>query len=181
PLQRGGELLAVAALAFAVAWFVRGASETPVAVLGAATTSVEPAPREPRTVVPAPAEASAPGQQIPRLAVSELPLLQATHEPTHRTSSGRRGSRRAAASADGPGRAALASALGQVAQVSSGCGERGGPVRVVVTFANSGVARGIQVSGRDLPSTTRSCIIGAASRARVPAFQGEPVSASKTL
>jgi hypothetical protein len=68
-----------------------------------------------------------------------------------------------------------------VAQTSAGCGERGGPVRVVVTFASSGVARGVQVSGRDLPSATRSCIIGAASRARVPAFEGVPVSASKTL
>jgi hypothetical protein len=75
----------------------------------------------------------------------------------------------------------LQEALAQVARAASGCGERGGPVRVVVTFANSGVARSIQVSGEDLPAPTRSCMIGAASRARVPAFTGDPVTVAKTL
>ena len=58
---------------------------------------------------------------------------------------------------------------------------RGGPVRVVMSFNNTGVARSIRVSGVDLPATTRSCIIGAASRARVPAFSGDPVTVGKTL
>jgi len=37
------------------------------------------------------------------------------------------------------------------------------------------------VSGADLPAPTRSCIFGAASRARVPAFSGDPVTVAKTL
>jgi hypothetical protein len=50
-----------------------------------------------------------------------------------------------------------------------------------MSFAGSGVARSIQVSGSDLPAPTRSCIIAAASRARVPAFSGDPVTVTKTL
>jgi hypothetical protein len=80
-----------------------------------------------------------------------------------------------------PSRTDLVAALSQVARASSGCGERGGPVRVVVSFAGSGVARSIQVSGSDLPAATRSCIIAAASRARVGAFSGDPVTVSKAL
>ena len=72
-------------------------------------------------------------------------------------------------------------ALSRVAGVASGCGERDTAVRVVITFANSGVARSIQVSGQGLPSTVRSCIIGAASRARIASFAGEPVTVSKSL
>lgn len=81
-----------------------------------------------------------------------------------------------------PSRTDLMAAMSQVARASSGCGERGdGPVRVVVSFASSGVARSIQVSGAGLPASTRSCIIGAASRARVGAFSGDPVTVSKAL
>jgi hypothetical protein len=68
-----------------------------------------------------------------------------------------------------------------VANAASGCGERDGVVRVVITFGNSGVARSIQVSGKDLPSQVRSCITGAASRARVASFSGAPVTVSKSL
>jgi hypothetical protein len=92
-----------------------------------------------------------------------------------------RAHRSTAASGSGPSRADLIGALGRVAGAAGGCGERGGAVRVVISFAPSGVARSIQVSGKDLPSQTRSCIIGAASRARVPAFSGDPVTVSKTL
>lgn len=80
-----------------------------------------------------------------------------------------------------PSRSDLMGAMSQVARASSGCGERGGPVRVVVSFASSGVARSIQVSGSDLPAATRSCIIAAASRARVGAFSGDTVTVSKAL
>jgi hypothetical protein len=130
---------------------------------------------------PAPISEPPPDPQIPRLAVSQLPLLDgASDAPTSRARYSRHGSRRSSA-VGGPGRDALASALGQVARSAASCGDRGGPVRVLVSFANSGVARGIQVSGKGLPSSTRSCIISAASRARVPAFEGPPVSAAKTL
>ncbi len=182
--RRGTELLAVAALAFGVAWFARGALERDAVSPAAAATGVpsaEPPSLEPHAVFPTPAP-RAPDTRldgIPRLAVSQLPLLE-TPDATSPARYSRRASRRTS-SGTGPGRDALVAALGQVARSASSCGERGGPVRVVVSFTNSGVARGIHVSGADLPSGTRSCIIAAASRARVPAFEGPPVSASKTL
>lgn len=179
--RRGTELIAVAALAFGVAWFARGTLDRTSAHAAVGSAASEPAQREPRAVLPTAAPA-AQGRQlegIPRLAVSQLPLLETPETPASPARS-RRASRRAS-SGGGPGREALVSALGQVARSASSCGERGGPVRVVVSFTNSGVARGIHVSGADLPSTTRACIVAAASRARVPAFAGPSVSASKTL
>jgi hypothetical protein len=180
--RRSTELIAVAALAFGVAWFARGTLDRDEAQETASSAASEPAPREPHAILatPAPPAPSSPLEAIPRLAVSQLPLLQSPEAPTSPAHYSRRASRRASSGA-GPGREALVSALGQVARSASSCGERGGPVRVVVTFNNSGVARGIHVSATDLPSATRSCIIAAASRARVPAFEGPSVSASKTL
>jgi hypothetical protein len=123
------------------------------------------------------------GTTIPTVSIADLPLAAARSTATveaHGVAS--RGSARPSrSSSDAPNRSELVGALSRVAGAANGCGERGGPVRVVVTFANSGVARSIQVSGADLPAPTRSCIIGAASRARIPAFSGEPVTVAKTL
>jgi hypothetical protein len=179
--RRSIELVAVALAGFALAWLGHGKLSSPHAASAGlaslpsvvARTACEPALNAP----------AAPHSTIPTIALTDLPLIGApapaaegaTH-PSHR-GSGRVG----ASDGDGPSRASLVSALGRVAQAAGGCGERGGPVRVVMSFAPSGVARSIQVSGADLPSSTRSCIIGAASRARVPAFTGNPVTVSKTL
>src|SRR5262249_6882191 len=113
------------------------------------------------------------------VSVSDLPLLGAGRA-VPATERGRGSARDVTASGE-PSRAQLGSALSQVARSAGGCGEREGPVRVVIRFANSGVARSIRVSGAELPATTRACIIGAASRARVPAFSGEPITVGKTL
>lgn len=192
--RRPIELVAVAVAAFTVAWIAHGVLKkkpsepsadfsAPPAVLAAAT----PAPAcEPPKVEPT--RSATPSSTIPTVSVADLPLAGARGGAVAASYSGPVASRatsRASASTSSsggpPARADLMNALGGVARAASGCGERGGPVRVVLSFANSGVARSIQVSGQDLPASTRSCIIGAASRARIPAFTGDPVTVSKTL
>lgn len=184
PVRRRVELLGVAVLGFGLAWFARGGDEseqpaTAVAAPAPAAASPSPAQAQPATLL-----ASSGG--IPTVALSDLPVLGrgaalVTTPANHGVARRSRVSQPARASDDGPTRAELMAALNQVASVASGCGERGGPVRVVIAFAPSGVARSIQVSGKELPSQVRSCIIGAASRARVGSFSGEQVTVSKTL
>lgn len=189
--RRTMELLLVAVGAFGLAWIghaklnPRSPAGAPPAAAAAtapaaATPACEPAPAAPTVLT------SISG--IPTISVADLPLAGAKGKGGTVVASTPSGARRAArssgsaTSSDGrPSRSDLMAALSQVASAASSCGERGGPVRVVVSFANSGVARSVQVSGADLPSTTRSCMIGAASRARVPAFSGDPVTVSKTL
>ncbi|HEX2875686.1 MAG TPA: hypothetical protein VHP33_30750 [Polyangiaceae bacterium] len=187
--RRPIELALVGLGAFALAWLghatlnARSPAEMPPITAPAAAAVVTPAPAcEPAPAAPT-TLSSSPG--IPTVSVADLPLAgakgaSAATVPAALGGAGK--ASRASASSDGrPSRSDLVAALGQVARAASSCGERGGPVRVVVSFANSGVARSVQVSGADLPSTTRSCMIGAASRARVPAFTGDPVTVSKTL
>lgn len=195
--RRRVELAAVAVAAFALAWITHGrlssqgeADARTAASLVAATpkapVACEPASPPPGALAPT----ATPVSSIPTVAVSDLPLAGGrgsrsasggvTTGGSH-GSAGRAAAPSRSASASAPTRAELMGALGQVARAASSCGERGGPVRVVMSFAGSGVARSIQVSGSGLPAQTRSCIIGAASRARVPAFSGDPVTVSKTL
>jgi hypothetical protein len=188
--RRRGDLLAVAVLGFALAWFVRGRSEalpqSPAAA--AAPVPVAAAPAPPPSGAPAAGSRDS-GSSIPIVAIADLPLLGATRASEQaplstreqRASAPRAGVARANGGGAAPTRQELSAALNQVAGVASGCGERDAPVRVVISFANSGVARSIQVSCKDLPSRIRSCIIGAASRARIASFSGDPVTVSKTL
>lgn len=188
PRRRTSELVGVGVAAFVLAWLGHAtlnpretASAPPPAAplsVAAAAPACEPA-KQPTTVT------ASGGSSIPTVSIADLPLAGArgshgaTTTASHSVAS--RSSARSTTSDGRPSRSALVEALGQVARAASGCGERGGPVRVTVTFANSGVARSIQVSGADLPAATRSCMIGAASRARVPAFSGDPVTVAKTL
>jgi hypothetical protein len=183
PARRRVELLGVAALGFGLAWFARGGDEPPHPAAALAALAA-PAPTTPPQAHSATVQASSGG--IPIVALTDLPMLgrgaALVATPTSHAAARRaRASQPVRSSGDGPTRAELTSALNQVASVASGCGERGGPVRVVIAFAPSGVARSIQVSGKELPSQVRSCIIGAASRARVASFSGDPVTVSKTL
>jgi hypothetical protein len=184
PLRRRAELLGVAALGFALAWFARGgdAPEAPAALPAAAAAA--PAQPAERPLLATAALTSTGG--IPTVALADLPLLEGSSRlavaTVSRAAAARpRWSAPARASGGGPTRGQLLAALNQVASVASGCGERSGPVRVVIAFAPSGVARSIQVSGEELASPVRRCIIGAASRARVASFEGDPVTVSKTL
>lgn len=187
PRRRTSELLGVGAAAFALAWLGHAKlhpsvppppSPAPPAV-AAAAPACEPS-KLPATVT----ASTSSGSGIPTVSVADLPLAGAkgaSVAASHAVAS-RGATRSTATSSNGrPSRSALVEALGQVARAASGCGERGGPVRVTLSFANSGVARSIQVSGTDLPAATRSCMIGAASRARVPAFEGDPITVAKTL
>ncbi|MES1184471.1 MAG: hypothetical protein ABUL60_11690 [Myxococcales bacterium] len=191
PRRRKGELAVVGVAAFALAWMAHAILHptTPGAVnlpaMAAAGPVAAPACEPSRTSSNISASTLS-GSSIPTVSIADLPLAgsRGVAPTASRADSGRVAARSSASGASGnekPSRSALVEALSQVARAASGCGERGGPVRVVVTFANSGVARSIQVSGADLPANTRSCMIGAASRARVPAFTGEPVTVSKTL
>jgi hypothetical protein len=191
PRRRKGELAVVGLAAFALAWMAHAILHptTPASVSLPAMAAAGPvaAPACEPTRTPSTISASTlTGSSIPTVSIADLPLAGSRGVATtaSRADSGRVAARSSASGASGnekPSRSALVEALSQVARAASGCGERGGPVRVVVTFANSGVARSIQVSGADLPANTRSCMISAASRARVPAFTGEPVTVAKTL
>jgi len=185
--RRPIELALVAVAAFGLAWmghatlYPRAPASAPAAPPLAAFAAAAAPACEPTAAPP-----TTPNGSIPTVAVADLPLagakgsnaVAATSSPSR---SGKATGRSSASSSGRPSRSDLVSALSQVASAAGSCGERGGPVRVVVSFASSGVARSVQVSGADLPSTTRSCMIGAASRARVPAFTGDPVTVSKTL
>jgi hypothetical protein len=184
--RRPLELLAVGVAAFTLAWI--GHATLHPAGSGAAAPPPAQTTRAPAAAACEPSKSSVSSSVLasagmPTISVTDLPLLGSSQHAAASTRgrSSRVGSRSTAPRDGGPSRADLQAALSQVASAASGCGERGGPVRVVVSFANSGVARSIQVSGADLPSATRSCMIGAASRARVPAFSGDPVTVAKTL
>ena len=192
PRRRTAELLGVAAAAFALAWIAHATLNPPTPasalapIFAAASRAAAPA-CEPTKASSTISASTLSGSGIPTVSIADLPLAGARGAVAHGDGSrvaNRGGARSQSSDSSGkekPSRSALLDALGQVARAASGCGERGGPVRVVVTFANSGVARSIQVSGEDLPAPTRSCMIGAASRARVPAFTGDPVTVAKTL
>jgi hypothetical protein len=192
--RRPVEFVAVAVAAFTLAWIGRShlhpqpeqASLVVPALAAAAAAPPAAAVPAAKAVECAPAPAAqVPASTIPTVSIRDLPLVgehvsvatATTTASLHRS----RATRLAAGSSTGPRRSELVAALWQVARAAGSCGERGGPVQVVVSFASSGVARSIQVSGPDLPAPTRSCIIRAASRARVPAFTGSPVTVSKTL
>ena len=181
------ELLAVAAAAFALAWI--GHAKLHPQSSGASAPPAVAAATAPVCEATQPATKLA-SLTIPTIAVADLPLAGATNVASTTASRGapRGPSNQADArttsvggGSNAPSRSDLVGALSQVARAASSCGERSGPVRIVVSFTNSGVARSIQVSGNDLPASTRSCIIGAASRARVPEFSGDPVTVAKTL
>jgi hypothetical protein len=181
--RRPIDLVAVALAGFALAWITRGLLPAQSSS-GAAVQPETPATATPPpSCVPAPQAASHSDiSSIPRVALTDLPLLGAARSTTARPGRSRSAhAAHAGPASDGPDRSELARALSQVTRAASGCGERSGPVRLVVSFASSGVPRSIQVSGDDLPAGARSCIIGAASRARIAAFSGDPVSVAKTL
>jgi hypothetical protein len=183
--RRPIELIAVAAAAFALAWVGRGHlhPRTDAAMTALPLAAASPISATKTAICePATTSSSRSSSDIRTVSIADLPLVGAqSTAPVRDAAREKRSEHSASASGASPSRSELVAALSQVARAASGCGERGGPVRLVMSFAGSGVARSIQVSGADLPAPTRSCIIGAASRARVPAFSGSPITVSKTL
>jgi hypothetical protein len=80
-----------------------------------------------------------------------------------------------------PDRNAIARAMTISAGAARSCGAGPENGTVMVTFSPSGNAQSIQLlkpfSGRDV----NACVLRAMSRARVPAFVGEPVAVRKSL
>jgi hypothetical protein len=193
------ELVFVAVAAFALSWVFRGnlqsastqgtSDDAPRVALSsraAPATTTLPVCEERSHFLPTRESGTGTSSEIRTVALSDLPLLCRKPSVTAAHASGEHRqtpahSSNGASSSGAPTRASLVAALSGVADAAAGCGEREGPVKVVLTFAPSGVASSIQVSGKDLPSGTRSCIARAASRARVPAFEGDPVTVAKTL
>lgn len=191
PERRGLTLLLVAALSAATAWFAQGKLASSPAARPPIATAITP--RAEARLLSAEAigraapsaDSRARGPQLPTMTIADLPLLGAT-DGVPRTGIPRGVSpdpvrALGTASSSGPSRAELVSALSQVGRAAGSCGERVGPVRVIISFASSGVARSIRVSGSNLARETRSCLIAAASRARISPFAGDPVTVSKTL
>jgi hypothetical protein len=94
-----------------------------------------------------------------------------------------------AAPASGAGksfdRGAALAALSQAASQSGGCkkpGDPSGVAKVNVTFAPSGKATSAQINGPPFAGTsTGSCLAKLFRSVTVPPFEGDPVSASKTV
>jgi predicted Zn finger-like uncharacterized protein len=82
-------------------------------------------------------------------------------------------------------RAAAAAALNSSAAQASACRKEGDPsgiASVVITFAPSGRVTSANVSGPPFAGTpTGGCIAAALRKARVPAFDGDRVTVSKTI
>ncbi len=82
-------------------------------------------------------------------------------------------------------RAAAAAALGTAATQASACrkdGDPSGVASVVITFAPSGRVTSANVSGPPFAGTpTGGCIAAALRKAKVPAFDGDRVTVSKTI
>jgi hypothetical protein len=77
-------------------------------------------------------------------------------------------------------RQALGQALVAAASNASSCGNSGS-ARVIVTFAASGQVRGVRFGQAPADKETAGCVRRAIGRARGPAFDGEPVTVSKTI
>jgi len=82
-------------------------------------------------------------------------------------------------------RAAAAAALAASAGQASACrkdGDPSGVAAVVITFAPSGRVTSANLSGPPFAGTaTGGCIANALRKARVPAFDGDRVTVSKTI
>jgi predicted Zn finger-like uncharacterized protein len=82
-------------------------------------------------------------------------------------------------------RAAAAAALNSSAAQASACRKEGDPsgvASVVITFAPSGRVTSANISGPPFAGTpTGGCIAAALRKARVPAFEGDRVTVSKTI
>jgi hypothetical protein len=82
-------------------------------------------------------------------------------------------------------RAAAAAALTSSAAQASSCRKEGDPsgvASVVITFAPSGRVTSANISGPPFAGTpTGGCIAAALRKARIPAFEGERVTVSKTV
>jgi hypothetical protein len=138
------------------------------------------APREPAAGASTPSAAAA--TQPPPEAKPDKPAAEAKEEPSAEP----RPAREPSAEPAGPfDRTAASGALTTSAAQASNCrkdGDPSGVASVVVTFAPSGRVTSANISGPPFAGTaTGGCIAAALRKARIPAFEGERVTVSKTV
>jgi predicted Zn finger-like uncharacterized protein len=138
--------------------------------------------REPTAATPTP---GASPQTEPQAEAKPEPKSAPT-EVTEAPKAEPRPAREPSAEPSGPfDRAAASAALTTSAAQASGCrkdGDPSGVASVVVTFAPSGRVTSANISGPPFAGTpTGGCIAGALRKARIPAFEGERVTVSKTV
>lgn len=152
---------------------------TPPAAVPAAH-GLPAAAREPMAATPTPSPAVRAEPQPD--AKSEKPAAQPAEEPKPEP----RPTHDPSAEPAGPfDRSAASAALTTSATQASGCRKEGDPsgvASVVVTFAPSGRVTSANISGPPFAGTaTGGCIAAALRKARIPAFEGERVTVSKTV
>jgi predicted Zn finger-like uncharacterized protein len=138
------------------------------------------APREPLAAPPTPSPT--PGTEPQPQAKSDTAAADPPAEPKPEP----RPAQDPPAEPAGPfDRAAASAALSTSATQASGCRKEGDPsgvASVVVTFAPSGRVTSANISGPPFAGTaTGGCIAAALRKARIPAFEGERVTVSKTV
>lgn len=75
----------------------------------------------------------------------------------------------------------IARAVAQAARAATACGMSPQSGRVALTFAPSGAVRSVQMEEAFAEREVGACVLRAMGRARVTAFNGEPVTVRKTL
>ncbi|RYZ10042.1 MAG: hypothetical protein EOO73_00210 [Myxococcales bacterium] len=149
---------------------------TPAKPVGkVAAPASEPSPRLPSSTKPAEEPVSKPEARAPAEPVTPAPK----EEPNPTVPS-------EPSEPAGPfDRAAAAAALTAAASAASTCrkdGDPSGTASVVITFAPSGRVTSANLGGPPFAGTpTGGCIAAALRKARVPAFEGERVTVSKTI
>lgn len=144
----------------------------------------ETAPNKPAAVAAAkpasaPAESTKPAGETPAPAAPAAPKEEAKPEPAIEP-------KPPAEAPSGPfDRAAASAALTTSAAQASSCrkdGDPSGVASVVITFAPSGRVTSANISGPPFAGTpTGGCIASTLRKAKIPAFEGERVTVSKTV
>jgi predicted Zn finger-like uncharacterized protein len=158
------------------------ASAAPSEELTFETAKAAAALRDPTSKAGEPRPAVAPSQPEVRPDAKSEPAPVAKEEPKVEPAS----ARQPAAEPSGPfDRSAAAAILTSSAAQASACRKEGDPsgvASVVVTFAPSGRVTSANISGPPFAGTaTGGCIAAALRKARVPAFEGDRVTVSKTV
>jgi hypothetical protein len=158
------------------------ASAAPSEELTFETAKAAAALRDPTSKAGEPRPAVAPSQPEVRPDAKSEPAPVAKEEPKVEPAS----AREPAAEPSGPfDRSAAAAILTSSAAQASACRKEGDPsgvASVVVTFAPSGRVTSANISGPPFAGTaTGGCIAAALRKARVPAFEGDRVTVSKTV
>jgi hypothetical protein len=133
------------------------------------------------------AAAAAAKAQAPAVAKAELPVSHTAdvEAPAARADSatGSAAPVEAAESrpSDGPDLKAISKAVNAAARTASSCGDSPQSGKVAITFSPSGAVRSVQMEAPFAERDVGSCVLRAMGRAKVTAFEGEPVVVKKSV